>query len=124
MTAHVRPYRVEGDRLRLSVRVTPKAGADAVDGLYERDDGAASLKLRVRAQPEKGKANKAVIAVLAKALGCAKSNLTVSAGLKDRTKTVMIEGETADMARRLDELVRGHAANEQREPDLNGVNGR
>ena len=118
---------MEGDRLRLSVRVTPKAGADAVDGLYARDDGAASLKLRVRAQPEKGKANKAVIAVLAKALGCAKSNLTVASGLKDRTKTVMIIGETAEMARRLDELAGTcpvDVRDEKRQLGLNGVNGR
>ena len=105
MTAGVKPYRLDGKHLRLSVRVTPNAGADAVDGLYLRDDGAASLKLRVRAQPEKGKANKAVIAVLAKELGSAKSKLSLSAGLKDRTKTVMIEGEPAEMAGRIDDLI-------------------
>jgi len=100
-----KPYRADGGRLRLSVRVTPNAGADAVDGLYGRADGTVSLKLRVRAQPEKGKANKAVIAVLAKELGCAKSNLNLSAGLKDRTKTVMIEGEPSEAARRIDDLI-------------------
>jgi len=122
LAADAKPYRVEDQRLRLSVRVTPKAGADAVDGLYRRDDGAVSLKLRVRAQPEKGRANKAVISVLAKALGCAKSNISLSAGLKDRTKTVMIEGETADMARRLDKLIADHAASGQEQPGLKGVN--
>ena len=108
--------------MRLSVRITPKAGVDAVDGLYHRDDGAVSLKLRVRAQPEKGKANKAVISILAKALGCAKSNFSLSAGLKDRTKTVMIEGDAAAMARRLDELIAGRAASGQEQPGLKGVN--
>ena len=102
-----RPYRAEGARTRLSVRVTPKAGADAVGGLYRADDGTVSLKLRVRAQPEKGKANKAVISVLAKALGRAKSELELTAGLRDRTKTVMIDGNEADLARRLDELAAG-----------------
>ncbi|MGI9414679.1 MAG: DUF167 family protein [Hyphomicrobiales bacterium] len=105
MPAAAKPYRVEGDGIRLSVRVTPKAGADAIGGLYRTDDGSVSLKLRVRAQPEKGKANKAVISLLAKALRCARSNLEVTAGLKDRTKTVVIGGEAADLARRLDDLI-------------------
>ena len=111
MTAGTKPYRTDGGQLQLSVRVTPKAGADAVDGLYLRDDGTVSLKLRVRAQPEKGKANKAVIAVLAKGLGCAKSNLSLSAGLRDRTKTVMIEGDPAELARRIDDLIDISAVN-------------
>jgi uncharacterized protein YggU (UPF0235/DUF167 family) len=83
------------------VRVTPNAGVDAIDGLHTASDGAMSLKVRVAAQPEKGRANKAIITLVAKALGLAKSKLRVTGGLKDRNKTVAIDGEFEELARAL-----------------------
>jgi hypothetical protein len=93
--------------LRLHVRVTANAGTDAVDGLHTASNGAMSLKVRVTAQPEKGRANKAVITLLAKALGCAKSSLEVTSGSKDRNKTVAIVGDFDELARALDTLLAG-----------------
>lgn len=91
--------------LDIFLRVTPNASRDAIEGAETRDDGQVRLRLRVTAQPEKGKANKAVTALLAKALRLPKSSFTVIAGETARDKTVRIEGSDlhdaiADLARR------------------------
>ncbi len=59
------------------------------------------LRLRVAAVPDRGKANAAVIALLARALGVPKSAVTVTAGEAARLKTVAIEGDGAALATRL-----------------------
>lgn len=100
-----RPYMIEDAGVRLRMRVTPKSSKDQIDGIYEAGDGSLALKVRVRAQPEKGKANAAVVAVIAKALGCAKSDVSVTAGSKDRTKTLFINGETSRLTRAIDALI-------------------
>jgi uncharacterized protein YggU (UPF0235/DUF167 family) len=81
--------------------VTPNAGADRIEGAEQRDDGTAVLRLRVKAVPDRGKANAAVIALLAKALGVPKSAVTLVAGDTARLKTVAVEGESEELARRL-----------------------
>lgn len=53
------------------------------------------MKARVRAAPEKGEANAALEALLAKALGLPKSHVRVARGGKARLKTVEIEGKSA-----------------------------
>lgn len=51
-------------------------------------DGHARLKIRVRAAPDKGAANTAVIKLLAKALGVPKTSLSLISGQTARMKTV------------------------------------
>lgn len=69
-----------------------------------RDDGSAVLRMRVKAVPDKGKANAAVIALLAKALGVPKSAMTLVSGDTARLKTIQIEGDPAALAAGVDEL--------------------
>ncbi|ETX15856.1 hypothetical protein OCH239_11785 [Roseivivax halodurans JCM 10272] len=69
----------------LSLRVTPRASRDAVE------ETAAGLKVRVTAPPEDGKANAAVQKLLAKALGIAKTRLTLIAGQTSRDKVFRID---------------------------------
>lgn len=90
--------------LELHVRVTPNAKADRIEGAGEDDAGRRFLKVRVRAVPEDGKANKAVAALVAKALGLPKSAVTLAVGGKSRLKRLAIEGE-ADTPRRIEELM-------------------
>lgn len=99
-----RPYRLRDDGLNLIVRVTPNAGADRIEGRSVRDDGLVVLKLRVAAVPDKGKANAAVIALLAKALGLSKSVITISAGETARQKTLALRGNAAALAAAIDAL--------------------
>ncbi len=59
-----------------------------MDGIETRADGACALKLRVKAPPDKGAANAAVIALIAKTLRVPKSSLTIVTGTTTRTKTI------------------------------------
>ncbi len=90
--------------MTLHLRVTPNAGADRIDGTELRDDGSAVLRVRVTAVPDKGKANAAVIVLLAKALGVPKSAVTLVAGDTARLKTVEIAGDPVALAARIEAL--------------------
>jgi uncharacterized protein (TIGR00251 family) len=96
-------FRTGSGHVDIFVRVTPNASRDAIEGVETRADGQMRLKLRVRGVPEKGKANKAVIALLAKRLGAPKSAVSVVSGETARDKTVRIEA-LADPAAALEKL--------------------
>jgi uncharacterized protein len=83
--------RPSDDGFTLRVRVTPRASKDAIEGAETAADGLAHLKVRVRAVPDKGKANAAVAALVAKALGVPKGAVSVISGQTARTKTLRIE---------------------------------
>lgn len=78
---------------RLQVRLTPKAGADRIDGWDEDGQGRRFLKVRVRAAPIEGRANAALLEFLAGRLGVAKSRLRLMAGETARIKTVEIDDD-------------------------------
>lgn len=77
----------------LRLRVTPNAGRDAIEGYETLADGTDVLRIRVSAVPDKGKANAAVIALLAKSLRLPKSSITVTAGETARLKTIRIDAD-------------------------------
>lgn len=87
-------FRTLEDGLMLTVRVTPKASRDVVSGTMATPDGLA-LKVAVTAPADKGKANAAVIALLAKSFGVAKSQITLTLGETDRRKVLRISGDPA-----------------------------
>ncbi len=74
------------------MRLTPAGGADRIDGVGRDEKGQLYLKARVRAAPEHGEANKALEALLAKALGVAKGKVSVTRGTTARLKTIEIDG--------------------------------
>jgi uncharacterized protein (TIGR00251 family) len=85
--------------LTLRIRLTPNASKDAVEGVTETADGLAHLGVRVRAVPEKGKANKALIAVLSQFLGLPKRDIDVIRGTTSRLKTVRVTADAAERVR-------------------------
>jgi uncharacterized protein YggU (UPF0235/DUF167 family) len=91
-------YRLGPQGLSLFVRVTPNAGRDAIEGVEQRDDGSAVLRVRVKAVPDKGKATAAVIVLLAKALGVPKSSIQVTSGDTARLKTLAVAGDGVALA--------------------------
>ncbi len=91
-------YRSTQTGIRLYLRVTPNAGMDRVEGQENRDDGSAVLRLRVKAVPDKGRANAAVIALLAKKMRLPKRDFTLVAGDTARLKTIDIAGEPDALA--------------------------
>ena len=68
----------------IAVRVTPRASRNAV----EVQDGA--IRVKVTAVPEDGKANAAVVKLLAKALGVPKSRLELIRGATARDKVFRV----------------------------------
>lgn len=87
-----------------AIRLTPKGGRDAVEGWASVADGSTVLKARVAAVPENGKANAALIALLAKALGVSKSAISIAGGKTARMKRLIVNGEPAILRHKLSEL--------------------
>jgi uncharacterized protein len=82
---------------RIDVRVTPRGPRDAIVGWRE-----GALRVSVRAVPEQGRANDAVEAVVAEALGIAAGRVRVVQGRTSRRKVLEIEGlELEEVRRRL-----------------------
>ena len=83
--------------MKLQIKVVPKSSRNGIAG-WMGD----TLKVWVTAPPERGKANVAVQAVLADALGVSRESIRLVAGLKSSRKVVEIEGlAAAEVHRRL-----------------------
>lgn len=84
----------------LSIKVVPGSRNNRVVGRY--GDG---FKVQVSAPPEDGKANRAVVEVLARALGVKEAQITIVRGHGQPRKTVQITGlDQADAEARLDAI--------------------
>jgi uncharacterized protein YggU (UPF0235/DUF167 family) len=79
---------------RLTVRVTPKGGRDAVEGWTLDEGGRPLLKVRVAAAASDGAANAAVVRLVARTLKVARSAVRIAAGETARVKRLEIEGVT------------------------------
>jgi len=97
-------FHLTEQRIRFAVRLTPKGGRDAIDGWVRGVDGGSHLKARVAAAPESGKANAAMIALLAKKLMIAKSRIAIVSGETARLKIVSISGNGTALAAALESL--------------------
>lgn len=80
------------------MRVAPKASRNAVAGIGA--DGSA-IKVSVTAPPEDGKANAAVIKLLAKAWKVPKSSVSVATGAASRNKVLHVTGDPDTLMRQL-----------------------
>lgn len=90
--------------LVVTVRLTPKSGRDAVEGIATIADGREVLKARVRALPADGAANAALVNLISKSLRVPKSAIAVVSGPTQRLKQVRIAGDPADLSERLARL--------------------
>ncbi|KQT52029.1 hypothetical protein ASG43_20255 [Aureimonas sp. Leaf454] len=95
-----------GPILRLHVRLTPKSGADRIEGVGEVGGSGRVLLARVRAAPEKGLANAALLRLIAEAADWPKSALSLDKGSKSRVKVVEVSGDRARLAEGLERLRR------------------
>jgi uncharacterized protein (TIGR00251 family) len=83
--------------VRFAIRLTPRAGRDAIEGV----DAEGALRVRVAASPVDGAANRAMLRLVAEDLGVRPSAVTLVSGTTARRKVVEVAGPTAaDLADR------------------------
>ena len=93
------PVRKTQEGVTVSLRVTPRAGVNRVEGVVGEDaEGKPFLRVRVTDAPEKGKANAAVIKLLSKAWRLPRSAFEVVTGESDRNKSVAVRGDPEALA--------------------------
>lgn len=90
--------------LLLAVRVTPRGGRHAIEGVRTDAAGRERLAIRVSAAASDGAANAAACALVAKALSVAKGAVTVHAGAASREKRLMVCGDPERLAALLEGL--------------------
>jgi uncharacterized protein (TIGR00251 family) len=95
------PFTATADGVRVAVRLTPKGGGDRIEGAETGADGRVWLKARVSAPPEKGKANGALIKLLAKAWGVPPRDLELVGGETARQKKIHVSCDPAEGMARL-----------------------
>ena len=96
-----RPWRFEPGRALIEIRAVPGARHERVDGVAMDVLDRPHLVIRLRAPPVEGKANAALLAFLAKRLGCPRSKLELVAGATGRLKRVLWRDPPDDAGHRL-----------------------
>jgi len=95
------PVSIVAGGARVRLKVAPRAGRNRVEGLVPEADGGVALKVSVTAAPEDGKANAAVVKLLAAEWDVPRSTVEVVLGAADRRKVVQVSGEPARLERML-----------------------
>lgn len=111
------PFSASPGGLSVRVRLRPRGRRDAIEGLVQDADGV-SIKASVSAPPEAGKANAALVELLAREWGLARRAVAIERGHKSRRKTVRVAGDPNELlplleawlARRLGDTGPGHQA--------------
>jgi uncharacterized protein (TIGR00251 family) len=86
------PDRTRRFEVRFAVRLTPRAGADRIDGVNEEG----VLQARVSAPPVGGAANAALVKLIAEELDVARNSVRLVAGAAGRQKLIVVEGISPD----------------------------
>lgn len=98
------PWQLAGKGVLLTVRLTPKGGRDAVDGVAQLADGRCVLKVRVAAVPSEGAANTALLRLIAKAVGVPARDVTLAAGASSRIKRLEVSGHGPTLIAALEKI--------------------
>lgn len=99
------PWQLTAGGVALVVRLTPKGGRDAIDGIEQLADGRSVLKARVRAAPTEGEANDALCRMIAKALHVPPRDVALTAGATARIKRLAIAGDGPTLIATLEKFV-------------------
>jgi uncharacterized protein len=103
-----KPWAPSAEGLVVTVRVTPRAGRDSIDGMTHLPDGRAVLRVRVSAAPSEGEANSALAHLIAKTLRVAPRDVTLVGGATSRIKRILIKGDVRSITTALEKI--GEAA--------------
>ncbi|UUX49655.1 DUF167 family protein [Nisaea acidiphila] len=102
MTA-AQPFETVPEGVRLRLRLTPNAARDRIGGVALDAEQVAWLTATVTAAPENGRANKALIKLLSKSWKVPKSSIEVTSGATQRRKHLLIAGDGAALAAKLND---------------------
>ena len=97
-----KPWANSAEGLVINVRLTPKGGRDAIEGIEALADGQSVLKARVRAAASDGEANDALQRLLARTLDIAPRDIVLVAGRTSRIKRLLVRGDAHAVARKLE----------------------
>ena len=100
----MRPWTATADSLIVTVRLTPKGGRDALDGIEVLADGRPVVKARVRTAPHEGAANAALLRLIADALDVPPRDVSLVAGATARINRIKVAGNGAALGAALDLL--------------------
>ena len=89
------------------MRLTPRARSARIEGVVKDADGQVLLKVAVTAPPAEGKANAALVALLAEVFDVPRGAVSLLHGTQARRKLVFIAGDAQALGRRLDAVVAG-----------------
>jgi uncharacterized protein len=99
-----RPWAATAGGILLTVRLTPKGGRDAIDGIEYGSDGKPVLRVRVRAAPSEGEANDALVRLIAKVVGVPPRAVNLISGQTSRVKRLKIDGPAIALAESLERI--------------------
>jgi len=86
--------------MKLNIKVIPSSSKDYIAGWLED-----TLKIKVKAPAEKGKANKAVIKVLEKSLSLVKGSVSIDSGSTSSRKIINIDCTDEDsIIKKIDDI--------------------
>jgi uncharacterized protein (TIGR00251 family) len=93
------------DGIRVAIRLTPRGRADRIEGIGRSAEDRPALKVSVTAPPAEGRANNALVQLLAKEFRVPKRDIALIAGQKSRDKTVHITGDPAALLSHIGALI-------------------
>lgn len=100
----LRPWSASPGGVTVTVRLTPKGGRDAIDGMDVTGDGRVVLKARVRAAPHDGEANDALCKLISKSVGVPPRNVSIASGATARIKRLTISGDGPTLSAALEKF--------------------
>jgi uncharacterized protein (TIGR00251 family) len=95
------PLKLAQDGLRVAIRLLPRARSDRLLGIAATAEGGRVVKASVTAPAEDGRANEALLQLLARAWRLPRSDLSIVAGITSRNKTVRVAGDPHQLIARL-----------------------
>ena len=87
----------------MAIRLTPKSAADRIIGVVEDGPHGPALKAAVTAAPVDGKANAALIQLLARHFDVAPRDLSIAGGASSRHKLVEFAGDAVALTQRIEQ---------------------
>jgi uncharacterized protein (TIGR00251 family) len=95
------PFTLTRDGLRVAIHLSPRAKSNRLLGIAAAPDGGHALKASVTAPPQDGRANEALLQLLARTWHLPRRDLSIVAGASSRKKTVRVAGDPHELSAKL-----------------------